>query len=251
MKKISKARSGFTLIEILVVLAVIGILVATLFPVFARARENARRGTCQSNLKQIGLATQMYAQDYDGYYVPYATLIPYPLPPATPTTSRGDAWENLIFPYVNNAQIFLCPSESSSTYTQLNPHDINKLVYHASYTYNRAEQGQFTTWYVTGAHCGFQHVYATGDFPSGGWYGSVSESEVEDPTGTIWIVDGKGNSMWSSTHTDLGLDTTTYLTDRHLGGFNALYGDGHVKWRKRNSTLPNEWTIQADAVVSR
>jgi prepilin-type N-terminal cleavage/methylation domain-containing protein len=61
----SRKRTGFTLIELLVVIAIIAILAAILFPVFARARENARRASCQSNLKQIGLAVYQYTQDYD------------------------------------------------------------------------------------------------------------------------------------------------------------------------------------------
>ena len=66
-----KDRRGFTLIELLVVIAIIAILAGILFPVFAQAREKARQASCQSNLRQLGLATAMYIQDYDETYPLY------------------------------------------------------------------------------------------------------------------------------------------------------------------------------------
>src|SRR6187549_1872617 len=91
-------KKGFTLIELLVVIAIIAILAAILFPAFARARENARRASCQSNLKQIGLGIMQYTQDYDEKY-PYQA-----------TGGAGDCfadtapinWARGIYPYVKS-----------------------------------------------------------------------------------------------------------------------------------------------------
>jgi prepilin-type N-terminal cleavage/methylation domain-containing protein/prepilin-type processing-associated H-X9-DG protein len=94
-------RRAFTLIELLVVIAIIALLAAILFPVFARARENARRSSCTSNMKQLGLGVMMYQQDNDGRY---------------PMSSGNLRWPEYIFPYIKNRQLFNCPS--------INPADV-------------------------------------------------------------------------------------------------------------------------------
>jgi prepilin-type N-terminal cleavage/methylation domain-containing protein len=111
-----KAKKGFTLIELLVVIAIIAILAAILFPVFARARENARRASCQSNLKQIGLGTLQYVQDYDEKNVPeYYTDIGQGTHPFTTAILSGYfCWMELIQPYTRSEQVLFCPSSSSS-----------------------------------------------------------------------------------------------------------------------------------------
>src|SRR5437660_5346619 len=87
-----RERRGFTLIELLVVIAIIAILAAILFPVFAQAREKARQASCMSNLKQFGVATQMYTQDYDETLFPHmTTTIPERWPPRTQTYVKNTA----------------------------------------------------------------------------------------------------------------------------------------------------------------
>lgn len=102
-------KKGFTLIELLVVIAIIAILAAILMPVFAQAREKARSASCQSNLKQIGLAAGMYMQDYDGNVTPCFEYNPWAAP-------WNLAWyPDLLNPYVKNSQVFACPSRSALT----------------------------------------------------------------------------------------------------------------------------------------
>jgi prepilin-type N-terminal cleavage/methylation domain-containing protein len=118
-----RRNRGFTLIELLVVIAIIAILAAILFPVFARAREAARKATCLSNLKQIALAAIMYAQDYDEV-LPAASSTgrncsAHPIDPAnqyiTNFTGLGslDFWQiaDLLAPYIKSLDIFNCPTE--------------------------------------------------------------------------------------------------------------------------------------------
>src|SRR3954466_13055402 len=88
-------KHGFTLIELLVVIAIIAILAAILFPVFARARSQARKTMCTSNMKQMALATMMYVQDHDETF-----------PPRYGSQSTGlPSWIITIQPYAKNQKI--------------------------------------------------------------------------------------------------------------------------------------------------
>src|SRR6266542_6676413 len=95
----NRRSRAFTLIELLVVIAIIAILAAILFPVFAQARSKARQASCTSNMKQIGLAVSMYADDYD------EALIPQGLG----NGPKWRPWMQLSQPYVKNKQVFICP----------------------------------------------------------------------------------------------------------------------------------------------
>ena len=94
--------SGFTLIELLVVIAIIAILAAILFPVFQKVRENARRTSCASNEKQLGLAFVQYVQDSDEVFPPINLQ------------HNGDVenWEQAIYPFVKSQEVYLCPDNN-------------------------------------------------------------------------------------------------------------------------------------------
>ncbi len=126
MKLFKMQRKGFTLIELLVVIAIIAILAAILFPVFAKAREMARKSNCQNNLKQIALGFNMYQNDYDSTY-PSSAAKPgvtayseatdriyragHGFLPPLPNQPIVGAWPELLYPYKRNPNLVYCPSD--------------------------------------------------------------------------------------------------------------------------------------------
>ncbi|MGQ9657133.1 MAG: prepilin-type N-terminal cleavage/methylation domain-containing protein [Fimbriimonadales bacterium] len=102
---------AFTLIELLVVIAIIAILAAILFPVFAQAREKARQTMCLSNCRQLAIATQAYAQDYDDTLLTvwFYTNNDYLRNPLFQQYGHP-MWAPLLMPYVNNKEVFACPN---------------------------------------------------------------------------------------------------------------------------------------------
>ena len=98
-----RRQKGFTLIELLVVIAIIAILAAILFPVFQKVRENARRASCQSNEKQLGLAFIQYTQDYDES-----------MPAGYPGANWGQGWAGDIYSFVKSTGVYKCPDDSTS-----------------------------------------------------------------------------------------------------------------------------------------
>jgi len=209
MKKYS-ARKGFTLIELLVVIAIIAILAAILFPVFARARENARRASCQSNLKQIGLGIAQYTQDYDEKYPQiYAGNVC----DGGCDARKPGGWSQLIQPYVKSVQLFACPSNPGNTSFSRNAGTYAGIAYPAipqSYGPNRLQPESMS---VVQSPATRVHV-----------------SEVTN-NGGEWDLDPPDNAL-ASRH-----------RSNHLGTANYLYFDGHVKSSipTRTGSPVNQW----------
>lgn len=221
-----RTKKAFTLIELLVVIAIIAILAAILFPVFARARENARRASCQSNLKQIGLGVLQYSQDYDEkmiytyvlHYGPSGNYLGY------------NRWQDLVQPYIKSYQIVICPSDPTPAQDTTLAGDLK-----SSYASNTVTQIDATTYVSSPMNNSYRPPTALAAF--------------DEPSTTIMILDSNYIEMYDYTMTDWGADpavtpTTSRVAKRHLEGANFLFVDGHVKWQR--DTKKSQWTIAAD-----
>src|SRR5688500_15553661 len=132
MKQVSQKNAGFTLIELLVVIAIIALLAAILFPVFSRARENARRASCQSNLNQIGIAAAQYSQDFD------ETICPAIINPNGTATlfPAHPVYIDILQPYVKSYHAFMCPSSPRRDMTRYEGTGHNESTRRVSYGIN-------------------------------------------------------------------------------------------------------------------
>ena len=225
----SRSRLAFTLIEILVVVAIIAILAAILFPAFSRARENARRASCISNLHQLGLGIAQYRGDYDGinprhrscpdnadstcyglsptvstgpnetWWAPFDNT--QPPEPALPDAAYGTrAKQGFLMPYVKSLQIFHCPSYPQGQvgyamgYADFGPMGKNEAMV--------VNPGALQVW---------DHARTPG----------CADTGASHVLGTPW------------TPFPVGGDTAhTHYPFRHLDGFVGLRVDGGVKFRK-------------------
>jgi prepilin-type N-terminal cleavage/methylation domain-containing protein/prepilin-type processing-associated H-X9-DG protein len=216
------SAKGFTLIELLVVIAIIAILAAILFPVFARARENARRSSCQSNLKQIGLGLMQYTQDYDEH-TPRLWFGAW--------SGTAGRWMDVVQPYVKSEQLFDCPSATPPARYKMRT-DTNRA--YGSYVMNA--------------------VYNDGDAIPNGTPNSPAGNALANfaaPATTAWVMDGNGESFGTALEqtaatstiqagpprfVDWGLGAGSWnlgpMVERHLDTVNVLYVDGHIKSSK-------------------
>lgn len=224
-------RRAFTLIELLVVVAIIAVLAAILFPVFARARENARRASCLSNLKQLGLATMMYVQDYDEAFPNNVISIPT----STPTSEYpGGKWFNgslfwpqLLYPYHKSTQVFACPSGLIDRVNEprIGHYGANQnLMRDEGYVSPKLSVITSPSTTILAGDMGQYRIYVS----------SSSVNDVTNPVGASRYLPGIGavlgiNDVPGTTKISASL-LGDFQNGRHFGGANIAFADGHVKW---------------------
>jgi len=243
-----RARHGFTLIELLVVIAIIAILAAILFPVFARARESARRTPCPSNMKQWGVGVLMYTQDYDET-MPHAAMnwwaasdffnaangakdtCTNPSPsykavynPARPTNGAGSrwkapgypAWISIVQPYVKNNALCVCPTLGGNE-----PQAPGNYDYKDWWSWADSTAPYPETLSGAQARAYDQAVFGIdlGGAASASSVGRVSLASMTQPASCVVIFEDH-----------LGAHVGQKETyDKEQGFSNLLYGDGHAK----------------------
>ena len=217
-------KTGFTLIEVLVVIAIIAILAAILFPVFAQAREKARQTSCLSNLKQLGTAFNLYVDDWDETVMPifnndrsvglndnsypryhYYTELPIS------GVNNFPGWMDSLFPYVKNVNLYHCPTQTKG----VSGYSMNWAL---SFTPNAAR------------------TYFDWNFRN------ISLAQIKETAKTVLFADGYtqtlSNAPGKSTKLEVGPPSLVACEfvgakGRHINGFNYTFADGHAKYYKK------------------
>lgn len=226
-------RAGFTLVELLVVIAVIALLAAILLPVFARARAKAQQTTCLSNIKQFAAAFELYVSDYDDTYPSVGNY--------WASNSRGSDWVRVVEPgvpgavaaelgslysYVKNNQIYICPTGVLCGQKYQDP--AGREWVRPSYTMN-SNLADNTTWLGIGL--------------SGVIYPSKTFLLTEENDSRLGMMTGDWNdgTFYAPPASPTSFDKPpgeSGRTDRHGGGGMALFCDGHAKWLTYDALVP-------------
>ena len=223
MKASVYRQHGFTLPEMLIILVIVAILGAILFPVISSAREKSRQNTCLSNQRQLSTAWLMYSQDYNGKVVPWSVS----------GRSNSDAfiWDRLIQPYQKNDAILRCPASAA-----LVSYSYSANVGGASPSPPTRSLSSLTNPTQTPiiADCaGFTDP--TNNVP--GWSFSFV---IPDERGGVQaraikymsIKDGRpaGETQWFAPPTNERTQAAGIKADMHRGGENYIFADGHAQW---------------------
>jgi prepilin-type N-terminal cleavage/methylation domain-containing protein len=228
-----RSKNAFTLIELLVVIAIIAILAAMLLPALARAKETAKRISCNNNLRQLGMAMRMYVDDNKGTLPPHIT---------------ASRWPDKFYEYYGKSvKLLLCPSEISLTPATLSPSNNVADAAPRSYFIN----GWNDYYYDQVGQADFTGLYMAGQYQTG-----LKESAIVHPSDTILLgekISERGDFYMDMRANGSGDDFSAYAQDRHsgrgegsgTGGSNNTFADGSTRYYKYGTALDplNLWAV--------
>jgi prepilin-type N-terminal cleavage/methylation domain-containing protein/prepilin-type processing-associated H-X9-DG protein len=245
-----RAGAAFTLIELLVVIAIIAILAAILFPVFARARAQARKISCASNLRQLTMGMVMYAQDYDETFPQWKWDQNYSSGTVSPNNATT-LWVNAIWSYVKSAGVYKCPDDIrgftgtdffGGWFNMSSVQGFNEAVRNAPMSYGANEPLTYDKGALAGlARPAETFIVADCINPLSGWDGwdAYNPDDPKDPKNQ-WRIQrvayARNIRDWSGKQTTGPFDPAWEADSRHTDGNNIGFADGHVKFYKVSRT---------------
>ncbi len=217
----STARRGFTLIELLVVIAIIAILAAVLFPAFAQARDKARATACMSNMKQLGVALQMYLQENDERLFFRSSTTAANTRANVSTSGNNLKWWNQLMPYLKTPNVFACFSDSNPTLSpDINGNPTVTRSYVVSNAVEDLNMSQITN-------------PASAIVVSEKWDKDLSGAAITES----WLEAFDGD-MSPDSHNPT-LRPMIKFANRHQGGMECVFFDGHAKWMRPEVIIHN------------
>ncbi len=224
--KVIARRRGFTLIELLVVIAIIAILAAILFPVFAKAREKARQSSCANNLKQIGIAMNMYYDDYDSVFQPQRGY---------EIMGGNLGWTDRIRNYNKTFALFHCPSSSTNYSYAISGGAESWGVANGATADPGWGQGSLSDVKSPSQMIQFAECPGTGTFQPDPNKKSQDVGDADEDTdiqadGDVYGGSKTRTSVPAEDKANQNLHWYMYFPGRHSGGINICYMDSHVKF---------------------
>ncbi|MDD2708428.1 MAG: type II secretion system protein [Verrucomicrobiae bacterium] len=211
---------GFTLIELLVVVAILSLLAGMLSPALKRARDSARQIHCVNNLRNIGNAINLYAQDNNEY-------LPHAGDPYTPLSSPNATWKYLLAPYLQ------ITTRTTST--------LERGIFHCTAKGNKALSNTIygDKGFYGGYGWNFRYL-GWRDVDEGSWLGWIKLSQVDKPAETIVVGDTNDDYLsGAEPRYVFFINETLAASSRHNGGGNYLWLDVHVSWQTSAETAKN------------
>lgn len=228
----SRKRTGFTLIELLVVIAIIAILAAILFPVFSKAKDAGKRAACMSNLKQLAIAAQNYAESWNCTYPPNRLnhwaagtwIVPY----TVYTAAHPCIGMRGLVPYVKNQKVFCCPS---NTYFDKPGYWGEGSIWYSGYSY-------WGNYVRTDPYLGTSGGSSPFNLP--GQKPKVAEDTGHYPYTVLLSDIVATNYIDSNSSNDTPCDFNSHPTKGLPVGGNFVYNDGHAKWKWKTDMNPED-----------